>query len=211
MSIPRCLGPIVLIFLAVLAFATPAEAKQKKHRHHHHHRVACKVVRHKKVCSPSRSSIRYHVRQPLPEGELQPGPMSKVIELATPYVGLSARSDRTTLIKLMDGVDPMRTAWCVGFANSIMNQAGIDTLDSLAVASYLSWGVPVIDEPRVGDIVILRFNKRRKGPSHLGFLYNITTENGRTIVQVLGGNQNKHVQISNYNANSIVTIRRFGP
>lgn len=218
MQVMRQLGKFLVIFAAVLsislAFSTPADAAKKHHKSHKHRQVSCKIVKHGKprtACKtkPHQTSAKRELVQ-LADTDLAAGPMTKVIEIATPYIGLHARSDRTQLIKLMDGVDPVRTAWCVGFANSMMLRAGMEPLDSLAVASYLSWGVPV-KEPRVGDIVILNFKKRRGSQSHLGFLYGITTENGRTIVQVLGGNQRKQVTISNYNVNNVVTIRRAEP
>jgi uncharacterized protein (TIGR02594 family) len=201
---------LALTFFVPLAVDSADAAPKKKHHRLHQHRAVCKpvksskAIKHKAGCK-TRSHAGAAAIIPT-NTELTTGPMSKTIELALPYVGLNARYDRTTLTKLMGGVDPLRTAWCVGFANVIMDQAGIETVDSLAVKDYMNWGHAVAD-PRIGDVVILRF-KRRPGPSHIGFLYGITNENGRTIIQVLGGNQSKNVQVSQYDIHSVISIRR---
>lgn len=197
---------ICLAATAIAPFSVSVAEAAPKHKHHRH--VSCKSVKlhkHKSVCR-SKSRAAAPAALITANTDLTTGPMSRTIELALPYVGLNARYDRITLTRLMGGVDPLRTAWCVGFANVIMDQAGIETVDSLAVKDYMNWGHAVTD-PRIGDVVILRF-KRRTAPSHIGFLYGITNENGRTIIQVLGGNQSKSVQVSQYDIHSVISIRR---
>jgi len=130
------------------------------------------------------------------------------IEIASRFLGAHEASDRRTLSSffkksLGKNIDPVSTAWCAAFANSVLSQAGIEGTDSLLARSFLDFGTPV-DEPRRGDIVVLsRGNSSWQG--HVGF-YQGKDENGNILI--LGGNQGNKVSVRPFSPSKVLGYRR---
>jgi len=129
---------------------------------------------------------------------------NKIISLADNYVGYSEKRNRNELRKKLN-IDPVRTPWCAGFVNYVLESTGYRSTDSLLASSYSNYGKKVTS-PSSGDIVLLK----RDGGSgrHVGFFYGYVKENGVKYVVVLGGNQNGTVSIKKYPASIIVGFRK---
>ena len=95
--------------------------------------------------------------------------------------------------------------WCAAFVGAILSRAGVQNTGSLLARSYEQWGVPVdgVHNAQRGDIVVLsRGDQSWQG--HVGFFVGF----GAGKVHVLGGNQGDQVNVSPYNMDKIVAIRR---
>lgn len=128
------------------------------------------------------------------------------VKIALTYDGYSAKVNRRELKELMD-IDPVIIPWCAGFLNAILSKAGLQTTDSLLASSFQSYGKKV-KEPKVGDIVVI--TRRGGSGRHVGIFYGFEYEEGQKYVRILGGNQNKGVQVSSYHISRVVMYRRPG-
>jgi len=139
------------------------------------------------------------------------GQASKVVAEAKKWEGKHARSNRAELANLMrDGnnqqpVDPVRIPWCAGFVNAILARTGHETTDSLMARSFLSWGAKTKD-PKEGDIVVLT-RGRSQVAGHVGFFQGYEWYGSELYVKVLGGNQNKAVNIAYFPARKVLGYR----
>jgi uncharacterized protein (TIGR02594 family) len=92
------------------------------------------------------------------------------------------------------------TAWCSGFANWVMKQAGFGRTKSAAARSWLTWGDTLSqDDPAFGCISVFK----RDGGGHVGFY--VGSEMGELII--LGGNQNNSVCLSLYPRSRLLGFR----
>lgn len=162
----------------------------------------------KKTKSKSKSKVQSDVTVD-DDGD---GSYSRIVSVARKYVGLSERSDRTTLAsffadKLDQHIDPARTPWCAAFINAVLSEAGYPTSGSNQGISFASYGTKV-STPRVGDIVVIKGG--RSSRTHVGIYVGAEMRGNRKYIKLLGGNQSNHVQVSSYDARKIIAIRRPG-
>ena len=135
---------------------------------------------------------------------------SVFLSSAERMVGMNEYSNRSELREFM-GVDPVRYQWCAAFVNSILELHSIPGSESvsdnpLMARSFLDWGT-VVDEPRVGDIVVFpRGNQGWQG--HVGFYTETVIIDNVSYYVILGGNQNNQVSYDLYAANRAIGIRR---
>ena len=137
----------------------------------------------------------------------------KIINEASKLEGLNTRKDREEIKSYLKAgnskqtpVDPTRTPWCAAFANAVLRRTGYEGTDSLMARSFLSYGIKTKD-PKEGDIVVL---KRGKGKvtGHVGFFNGYEWEGDQLYVKVLGGNQNKSVNVAYFPVNYVLGYRR---
>jgi uncharacterized protein (TIGR02594 family) len=76
----------------------------------------------------------------------------------------------------------------------------------LVAKSFLQWGKRVKD-PKPGDIVIFH-RGTQPWQGHVGFYYGTVYQNGKKFYQILGGNQDKSVNIQLFLARSAISVRR---
>jgi uncharacterized protein (TIGR02594 family) len=127
-----------------------------------------------------------------------------IMKIAMDYDGYNANKNRKELKQLLD-VDPVQVPWCAGFINFVLEKAGYYSTDNLSAASYHNYGMKV-NQPQPGDIVLV---KRTGGSGrHVAFFHSYYTENGVKYIQLLGGNQDKSVNITAYPVDLVVEIRR---
>lgn len=103
-------------------------------------------------------------------------------------------------------VDPKMVAWCAAFVNSVLGANGLPQTGSLAARSFVDYGKDTTDNPKKGDIVVL---KRGPDPTkgHVGFFMGYDKD-GNIIV--LGGNQagSQAVGQQSFKAKDVLSIRR---
>jgi len=138
---------------------------------------------------------------------------TKTIDEASKLEGLNTRKNKEeikTYLKASTShdtpVDPTRTPWCAAFANAVLRRTGHEGTESLMARSFLSYGIKTKD-PKEGDIVVL---KRGKGTltGHVGFFNGYEWEGDQLYVKVLGGNQNKSVNVAYFPVNYVLDYRR---
>lgn len=97
---------------------------------------------------------------------------------------------------------PDSVPWCAALVGYCLEQAGIDSTNSLMARSYVRWGEPVEGDPPVGAVVVFSSDR---GPSsgHVAFCVGVSTSR----IEVLGGNQNDRVSIASYPRSKIVAVR----
>ena len=224
MAFRPILAPLLVLLWAATAIISEAHATEHQVRPvaqlHHHHEHSCKSTKksachaHAKKVKRSRHAFSRHGGWTITnEADATPGPMSPVVTVAEQYQGLSERSDRNKLAsffaqELDISIDPVRTAWCAAFVNSVLAKAGYGTSGSIESTSFLDYGHKV-KEPAEGDIVVMKGVSRRS-PTHVGFYVGSALVNGKTYYRILGGNQSNRVQVSWFPAAKVIGIRRAG-
>ena len=102
-----------------------------------------------------------------------------------------------------------KTAWCASFLNWVLKRSGYRGTESAMARSFERLGTR-LQEPRVGCLVVFWRESPESGLGHVGIWLG---ESGDTV-QVLGGNQDDEVRVSDY-AKSRVTAyvwpERWGP
>lgn len=94
------------------------------------------------------------------------------------------------------------TPWCSAFVNWCIEEAGYAGTDSAWARHWLNWGYEC--EPIKGCIVVLS----RGSGGHVGFLAeSLKIKMYPGNIQVLGGNQNNAVNISNYPGTRLLGFR----
>lgn len=97
------------------------------------------------------------------------------------------------------------TAWCAGFANAMLERAGVTGSKSLAARSFLKWG-KAVTKPYPGCIAVFsRGNSSWEG--HVGFFI----AEGSGGIAVLGGNQSNQVSIASQDASRLLGYREPVP
>jgi uncharacterized protein (TIGR02594 family) len=135
------------------------------------------------------------------------------VRVAQQWEGYHAQRNRSELRDLLSKgnemvVDPVRIPWCAAFANAILKQTGYEGTGSLTARSFLGYGVAT-KYPKEGDIVVFT-RGRSQYAGHVGFYMGEETLNGVRYIKVLGGNQNKEVNVAYYPANRLLGYRRLG-
>jgi uncharacterized protein (TIGR02594 family) len=138
-------------------------------------------------------------------------PPTEPVDTAASMVGLHEKTNRKELREFMN-IDPVRTQWCSGFMNSILEEHDIPGSGSvykhpLVARSFLKWGVPV-KEPEFGDVVVFsRGSSSWKG--HVGFYIDTDVVDGIPSYIVLGGNQDDQISYKAYPISRLLGIRRI--
>lgn len=97
------------------------------------------------------------------------------------------------------------TPWCAAFVGSVLAKCGLQGSGSLAAQSYRKWGEAAsIESAEIGDIVVFERGKRGGWQGHVGFYAGRVGEK----IRVLGGNQKDQVNISEYDADRLLAVRR---
>ena len=158
-------------------------------------------------CTKGNTAQDYNVM--LTEEIVTEEPQTK-IDIAKQFLDFSAKSHRRELKEFI-GIDPVRIDWCAAFVNAVLHEMGIPGSESvsqypLVAKSFLGWGKRV-KEPRAGDIVVFHRGKQ-PWQGHVGFYYGTVYQNGKKFYQILGGNQDKSVNIQLFLARSAISVRR---
>lgn len=129
---------------------------------------------------------------------------SNPVEFAQAYIGKGEVEDNKALsafIKQSAGLDlnPAKTAWCAAFVDAVLHATGSKGTGKLNARSYLNWGVPV-DEPKVGDVVVLERGGAGSWQGHVGFY----AGNGK----ILAGNQGDEVSVIPFDEDKVLGYRR---
>jgi uncharacterized protein (TIGR02594 family) len=133
--------------------------------------------------------------------------------MASPYQSLASLNgtslgDNGDMIRkyLRDGgvgLNPSEKAWCAAVVNSSLAQSGLKGTGSDMARSFMKWGQGT-DNPNVGDIAVFSRGDP-KGPfGHVGFFQGYDDEGN---VKVLGGNQNKGVNVSTFPKDRLLGFR----
>ena len=144
----------------------------------------------------------------------RPTTNSDPIQVAKQWEGYHAHKNRSELRDLLSKgndmkVDPVQIPWCAAFANAILKQTGFEGTGSLQARSFLGYGIAT-KYPKEGDIVVFT-RGRSQFAGHVGFyMGHETLSNGVTYIKVLGGNQNREVNVAYYPANRLLGYRRLG-
>jgi len=136
-----------------------------------------------------------------------------IISEASKLEGLHARKDREAIKKYLkastssqEPVDPTKTPWCAAFANAVLRRTGFEGTESLMARSFLSWGQKTT-QPSEGDVVVLK-RGRSSATGHVGFFSGYEWYGDQLYVKVLGGNQNKSVNVAYFPVNYVLGYRR---
>lgn len=137
---------------------------------------------------------------------------SKIIEKALSYYGLNEieKGVLSTKVKIMlsevTGVThTSNISWCAAFVGYVLKQLDLEYSHTLVARHYLKLG-RVINEPKVGDIVVISNLGSLSWSGHVGFFVSKYDEN----IYILGGNQSNRVCISPFQASSVLGYRRLG-
>ena len=132
------------------------------------------------------------------------------LQIASRYLGMEEHRDQATLAAFFDKaggshLDPVTTAWCARFANSVLATAGYQTTGSDAARSFLKYGQQINPkQAQPGDIIVFpRGNNAAKG--HVGFIKSVNGDQ----VEVLSGNHNNRVAVGTYSMSDAIGIRRI--
>lgn len=94
--------------------------------------------------------------------------------------------------------------WCSAFVNWALKQGGMGGTGSARARSFLNWGRPADEPPRLGSVVVFwRGADPSVGMGHVGFLIKYTP----WLIHVLGGNQSNAVTIEGYPRSQLLGIR----
>ena len=108
-----------------------------------------------------------------------------------------------TSLKAPDDAVP----WCSSFMNWVCFKSGVKGTNSAAARSWLAWGEPV-DNPQVGDLVILQRGKS-KSQGHVGFYEGINEKVNLPLIKVFAGNVGDRVATSWEQAGHVLGYRRL--
>ena len=96
------------------------------------------------------------------------------------------------------------TSWCSAFINWCAKKSCLPYSGKLDARSWLNVGTEV-QEPVVGDIVVLWREKKNSWKSHVGIFVRVA---GNSIY-ILGGNQNNSVNVRTYPKDRLLGYRRL--
>ena len=133
-----------------------------------------------------------------------------VVAEAKKWEGKNAKKDKKELKGLFastgqEPIDPAHIPWCAAFANAILRRTEVEGTDSLMARSFLTWGAKTVD-PKEGDVVVLK-RGRSQWAGHVGFFIGYEWIDGVKYVKVLGGNQNKEVNVAYFPASHVIGYR----
>jgi uncharacterized protein (TIGR02594 family) len=93
------------------------------------------------------------------------------------------------------------TPWCAGFANAMLERAGLKGTRKANARSFMAWGVRQ-SEPRLGSVCVL---SRPPSPwqGHVGFV----VSHDKDTVTLVGGNQGDSVSYSKFKKTRVLGYR----
>jgi uncharacterized protein (TIGR02594 family) len=129
---------------------------------------------------------------------------SDAMTIASQYIGLHEQQDTKELARLV-GFDPRgrQNAWCAGFVNAVLKQAGSTGTGKTNARSFLDWGYET-RHPKRGDIVVLWRGSRDAWTGHVGFYSGVDADGN---VLILGGNQDNQVSVEAFDKNRVLSFR----
>lgn len=142
--------------------------------------------------------------------------MSKLIETALKYYGLTEQTTEAknspTIVKWLQYLLPWaktdEVAWCSAFVNGVAMEAGFEHFDkghgSALARMWLHKGT-VVEQPILGDVVVLWRGSKDAVTGHVGFFIR-ETEN---YIYILGGNQSNQVNITPFSKTRLLGYRRL--
>lgn len=98
------------------------------------------------------------------------------------------------------------TAWCSAFANWCCKETGYESSGKLNARSWLNVGQET-KEPEVGDVVVFWRESPESWKGHVAFFVGYNTS--KSLIYVLGGNQQNQVKISGYKASQLLSFRKL--
>jgi uncharacterized protein (TIGR02594 family) len=100
------------------------------------------------------------------------------------------------------GINDESVPWCAGFANAMLESAGVAGSKSLSAREFMNWGSEV-KKPYPGCVAVLWRESPQSWLGHTGFYVGETA----THVQLLGGNQQNKVCIEEYPKHQLLGYR----
>lgn len=98
------------------------------------------------------------------------------------------------------------TAWCAAFVGAMLKRCGLPHTGKLTARSYLDWGKPIdLSKAEPGDVVVLWRGSPTSWQGHVGFYDHQADGN----VYLLGGNQRDQVNVSGYDIDKVLSVRRM--
>lgn len=136
-----------------------------------------------------------------------------LLKIAKSHIGLKevpGEGDNPTIVGMFAKVGHPyvkndEVAWCAAFVGACLIDAGFASTKMLNARSYLKWGKTIpLAEARPGDIVIFWRNSPTSWEGHVAVFVSQT----KTMVKVVGGNQDNAVTIQNYLKERVLGVRR---
>lgn len=137
------------------------------------------------------------------------------IDVAKKYIGLNEVRNNTEIKSLLHSqaihgdiaIDPATTSWCAAWINFCERESGHPGNGHLNAQSFETYGKDVADDDwKIGDIVVFHFSFDASWQGHVSYIS--SWNDGANTVTCLGGNQSNNVQLSTYNQDSIIKVRR---
>jgi uncharacterized protein (TIGR02594 family) len=134
-----------------------------------------------------------------------------------PDMSVTSRAGIARIIKYFTSTNNPQTAvapWCGAFASHCMSEAGLASTivkDSAIAANWKKWGNTAISLGATipeGAVVVLAPAEGSDSSGHVGFYMRHLS--GRSLIELLGGNQSETVRLSKFSATKIVAIRWNG-
>ena len=134
---------------------------------------------------------------------------NNIIQEAKKLDGMTVKNNRVALKNYMNTnknpIDPLRTPWCAAFANAVLRRTGHEGTDSHMARSFLNYGIKTV-KPSEGDIVVLKRGRSRL-TGHVGFFKGYEWHGSKLYVKVVGGNQNKSVNVAHFPVEKVLGYR----
>ena len=96
------------------------------------------------------------------------------------------------------------TAWCSAFINFCIQSAGGKGTRNAMARSFLHWGKK-LDQPEKGCIVVLWRGSIYGDSGHVAFFIGYSQD--KSMISLLGGNQDNAVEIKEYPSNRVLGFR----
>lgn len=129
-----------------------------------------------------------------------------VMSIAREELGKNEKTDRKALMEWLRtggvNMDPETTAWCAGYANAVLQKAGIKGTGSLAARSFMSWGTAT-SKPQVGDVAVF---SRGANQGHVGFFEGFNADHSK--IKILAGNSRDSVREEWVSSSRLLGFRR---
>lgn len=103
-----------------------------------------------------------------------------------------------------------KTAWCSAFCNVVAKESGLEATNKLNARSWLNVGQKISGtaSAKQGDVVIISRGNKNSWTGHVGFFAGTDSKGN---IKILGGNQSDSVNVSTYDKNRLLGIRRLRP
>lgn len=132
------------------------------------------------------------------------------LDTAKKYIGtkeVAGASHNATILKMYANVGfpevkDDETAWCAAFVGSVLKEAGLPYMKSLAARSYLKYGKE-LKQPKAGAIVVFWRGKPDGWQGHVAFVSHFDD----TWVYCVGGNQSNQVNVTKFDRKRVLGYR----